>query len=155
MAGKKITNELDADYRLIGVAALLKEYKFCFHLNSLLGCDFRKLKDLSFEPKDRGRTVTFSVFKAGAETDKNQYVVLANKNAGELLLPEAASFDYIVQVLGKYTDDEMKDMVDNIRLFPGVLLTSEIPIRKVKHRDRLVYEEEKPARPRVHIPKFK
>ena len=82
MAEKKITNDLDTDYRLLGIASALKEYKVCHHLNQLLGCDFRKLPALVFEPKDRIRKTEFSVFKA-EDAEKNTFVVFTNKNMGE------------------------------------------------------------------------
>ncbi|MDB5282678.1 MAG: IPExxxVDY family protein [Bacteroidota bacterium] len=143
MADKKIKNELDNDYRLVGIATSLKEYKLCHHLNQLLGCDLRKLDALEFEPKDRSRKIQFSVFKAGDENDKNTFVVFTNKNLGEFLLPEVGNFDYIIQVLGKFADEELQLVVENIKQFPEVVMSTEIPVKKIKSRERLVYEEEK------------
>ena len=101
MAEKKIKNELNTDYKLVGIASSLKEYKLCYHLNLLLQSDFRKLKDLVFEPTDRTRKVQFSVFKGGEETDRNYYIVFSNKNLDEVLLPEISNFDYILQIHGR------------------------------------------------------
>ena len=83
MADKKIINELSIDYKLVGLASSLKEYKLCYHLNNLLNCDFRKLNDQTFEPTDRSRVIQFSVFKSGEEQDKNQFIVFSNKNLNE------------------------------------------------------------------------
>src|SRR4051812_44093990 len=118
MAEKRIKNELVADYKLVGIASSLKEYKLCFHLNNLLNCDFRKLKDLVFEPTDRTRKVQFSVFKAGEEEDKNLFFVFTNKNMQDVLLPEISNFDYVLQVLGKCEPDEVKTLVEGIKQFP-------------------------------------
>ena len=129
MAEKKITNDLDTDYRLLGIASALKEYKVCHHLNQLLGCDFRKLPALVFEPKDRIR--------------KNTFVVFTNKNMGEYLLPEISNFDYIVQIRGKFTDDYILNLMEGIRKFPEVVMCLEVPLKKIKSKERLSYEEEK------------
>jgi hypothetical protein len=142
MAEKKITNDLDTDYRLVGIASALKEYKVCHHLNQLLGCDFRKLQALVFEPKDRSRKTEFSVFKA-EDAEQNTFVVFSNKNMGEYLLPEISNFDYLVQIRGKFTDEGMQDLMDGIRKFPEVVMCLEVPLKKIKSKERLSYEEEK------------
>ena len=155
MAEKRIKNELDTDYRLAGIATSLKEYKLCYHLNQLLGCDFRKLKDLIFEPKDRTRSTQFSVIKAGDDADKNQFIVFSNKSSGEYLLPEVSNFDYIIQVWGKYDDEDMRLLVEAIKQFPEVVMSAEIPVKKIKSKERLVYEEEKPAQKLITTKRFK
>ncbi len=155
MADKRISYEFGTDYRLIGIAASLREYKLCFHLNGLLGCDFRKLKDLVFEPKDRGRSVQFSVFKAGDETTPHQYLIFANKNLGEALLPEVSNYDYLLQIFGRQPEDDLKDLLDGIRAFPEVVMATEIPLKKVKSKDRLIYEEEKPVQKLINRKKLK
>lgn len=154
MAEKRIKNELDTDYRVVGVATSLKEYKLCYHLNQLLECDFQKLKDVSFEPTDRTRTSQFSVLKAKATDGQTVYMVFANKNNGELLLPEAGSFDFLLQVTGRTEDDFIHGIIESVKLFPDVLLTAEIPLKKIKNKERLVYEEEKPARKLITPKRF-
>lgn len=155
MAEKKITNDLTTDYKLIGVASSLKEYKLCYHLNALLECDFKKLKDLIFEPTDRSRKIQFSVFKAGDDDDKNQFIVFTNKNLQDVLLPEISNFDYVIQVLGKCDDEAVKSLVDGIKAFPEVLMTAEIPLKKIKSKERLVYEEEKAVQKLITPRRFK
>ena len=145
MAEKKIANDLPADYQLIGIAASLKEYKLCYHLNQLLAADFQKLTDLVFESKDRSRQVQFSVFKSGEERDLVQYMVFSNKNLNEVLLPEISNFDFILQIHGRLDPDEIKTLIDGIKQFPEILLTAEIPVKKIKSKERLVYREEKPV----------
>jgi hypothetical protein len=146
MAEKRIKNELDDDYILVGIASSLKEYRLCHFMNLLLGCDFKKLEDLVFESRDRGQNVQFSVFKAGEEDiDRNQFVVFTNKYLGQHLLNEVSNFDYILQIWGKYSDEELHVLMDGIKLFPQTVMTAEVPLKKVKTRERLVYHEEKPA----------
>ncbi|MFN8321850.1 MAG: IPExxxVDY family protein [Chitinophagales bacterium] len=155
MADKKIINELSIDYKLVGLASSLKEYKLCYHLNNLLNCDFRKLNDQTFEPTDRSRVIQFSVFKSGEEQDKNQFIVFSNKNLNEVLLPEISNFDYVIQIKGKYSEDEMGALMNGIKQFPEVVMTAEIPLKKIKSKDRLVYREEKITQKPVTRKRFK
>lgn len=146
MAEKRIKNELDEDYILVGIASSMKEYRLCYYLNLLLGCDFRKLDDLIFESKDRGPNIQFSVFKAGEEEeDRNQFVVFTNKYLGQHLLTEVSQFDYILQIWGRYSDEELHVLMDGIKLFPNTVMIAEVPLKKIKTRERLVYREEKPV----------
>ncbi len=124
MADKKLTNDLDTDYRLAGIATSLKEYKLCYYLNRLLDCDFKKLEPLTFEPKDRSRKIQFSVFKAEQGDTNNAYIVFTNKNMGEFLLPEVSNFDYIVQITGKFKDENMRKMLDGIKKLEEVVLST-------------------------------
>ena len=155
MADKKIINELSIDYKLVGLASSLKEYKLCYHLNNLLNCDFRKLNDQTFEPTDRSRVIQFSVFKSGEEQDKNQFIVFSNKNLNEVLLPEISNFDYVIQIKGKYSEDEMSALMNGIKQFPEVVMTTEIPLKKIKSKDRLVYREEKITQKPITRKRFK
>lgn len=143
VADKKITYQLDADYRLIGLATGMKEYKLCFHLNRLLGCDFQKLPDLIFEAKDRTRSSQFSVLKAGDESSPARYFVFGNKNMGEYLLPEFSDYDYLIQVPGNPENETITAILEAIRSLPEVALAAEIPLKKAKSKDRLIYNEEK------------
>jgi hypothetical protein len=148
MADRKFKNELDSDFRLIGIATPLKEYKLCFYLNQILGCDFRKLEPITFEPKDRGRKAEFSVFKADEQETNNAYVVFTNKNAGDFLLPEVSNFDYIMQITGKFTAESLKKLINSIMQASDVVLTTEIPVKKIKSKERLIFFEEKPVQTR-------
>ena len=154
MADKKITNDPDSDYRLVGIATALKEYQVCHHLNQLVGCDFRKLEALVFEPKDRTRKIEFSVFKA-EDASQNTYIVFSNKNLGEYLLPEISNFDYIVQLRGKFTDDDVTTLMDGIKQFPQVVMCLEVPLKKIKSKDRLSYQEEKEVHRLISPRRFK
>lgn len=155
MAERKIKNELSTDYILVGIASSLKEYKLCYHLNQLLACDFKKLKDLIFEPTDRTRKIQFSVFTGCDEGDRNQFIVFSNKNLDEVLLPEIGNFDYILQIHGKFEEEEMKNLMEGIREFPEVVMTAEIPLKKIKSKERLVYEEEKPVQKLISPKRFR
>ena len=154
MADKKITNDPDSDYRLVGIATALKEYQVCHHLNQLVGCDFRKLEALVFEPKDRTRKIEFSVFKA-EDASQNTFVVFSNKNLGEYLLPEISNFDYIVQLRGKFADDDVTTLMDGIKQFPQVVMCLEVPLKKIKSKDRLSYQEEKEVHRLISPRRFK
>lgn len=146
MAENKIKNEPETGYLLAGVASSLKNYKLCFHLNQLLSCDFRKLKDVSFDSTDRNRNNQFGVFRAYREADEVCFTVFDNKIPGGLLLPEVSNFDFIIRVDGKFAQEKMKQLVEDIQQLPQVVMCAEIPLKKIRSRERLIYEEDKEPR---------
>ena len=81
--------------------------------------------------------------------------MFSNKNLNEVLLPEISNFDYVIQVQGKYTEEEMSALMNGIKQFPEVLMTAEIPLKKIKSKDRLVYREEKTIQKPVIRKRFK
>lgn len=146
MAEKKIKNEPDTGYRLAGVATSMREYKFCHHLNQLLHTDFRKLKDISFDPAEPNHP-QFGVFRAEQTDEEVCYTVFVNKVPGACLLPEVSNFDYIIRVDGESENAGMNIILENIQSrVPGVVMCAEIPVKKIKSRERLIYEEEKEPR---------
>lgn len=144
MKEKRITAEFKFDFRLIGIATTLKEYRFCFFLNELLGCDFVKLKDQNVESKDRSSTQTFSVFKGTSANRKSTFFVFSNKNSGQFLLPELNEFDFLLMIRGEMEDEELLNLNEGVSRLNQVLLCSVIPPKKIKNLNRIVYHEEKP-----------
>jgi len=145
MAEKKIKNEPQNDYRLIGFATSLREHKLCFHLNTILNTDFRKISNLIFESADRSRSIEFSVLSSPDAEQKNDFIVFANKNLGDVLLPEISQFDYVMKIKGKIDDSELEAQIEAISVLPNMLMCTEISLKKIKNKERLEYEEEKPT----------
>lgn len=143
MAEKKIKNELQSDYRLIGFATSLREHKLCYHLNKVLAADFRKLTNLVFETSDRTRKMEFSVLSSSGNEQKNDYIVFANKNLGDVLLPEITQFDFVMKISGKLSDEELSDQLEAMGQLPDIMFCTEIALKKIKNKERLEYEEEK------------
>ncbi|MCS6933797.1 MAG: IPExxxVDY family protein [Chitinophagales bacterium] len=148
MSARTIQNRFEDDYRLIGIATTLKEYRLAYLLNELLGCDFRKIKDIIFESAARERNVFFSVMKAEGNYGKTIYVFFANKNGTDVLLPEAGTFDYLLKLQGECSDEHIHAVCTQVQQWEEVVMCCEIPLERVKNKERLIYEEElKSVRP--------
>ena len=46
---KNLTEEFFEDTRLLGIIASIKDYQLCWHLNSLMGMDFRINNDIEIQ----------------------------------------------------------------------------------------------------------
>lgn len=142
MKEKRLDTGFDTDYRLIGIASALREYRLCFFLNKIMECDFLKLNDHIIESKDRTRAHTFSVFKAEDSNFKNTFFVFSNKGVGDYMLPEFSNFDYLLMIKGELENEQMSNYIDAISNMESVLLCTEIPVARIKNKNRLVYLEQ-------------
>ena len=52
-------------------------------------------------------------------------------------------------------EEELKNLIAGIKQFPEVMMTAEIPLKKIKSRERLEYEEEKPVHKLILPKRFK
>jgi hypothetical protein len=145
LAGKKITTETDKDFKLVGIGTTLRDYKLCYHIAEVLESEFIKMNGHDLDTKDRSTKITFSVFKSERNAAKTLLLLFANKSMGETLLPEAASFDFLLKITGSFP--ELKEMIRQLKLLPEIIAIAEIPPKTIKHPERLQYEEiiEKPA----------
>ena len=144
MSDRKITSEPDKNFKLIGIATSERDYRLCYMLSEAMGWEITRLPNQEVELKDRSIKMSLSVFKAVHDLTHSTFYLFANKNMGELLLPEAGNFDYLLKTEGSYKG--IKDLVKKIKAIDAVLAVSEISVKTLKNWDRLAYEEpvEKP-----------
>ena len=57
---KNLTEEFFEDTRLLGIMAPIKDYQLCWHLNNLMGMDFRINNDIEIQLTKKKRDYFFS-----------------------------------------------------------------------------------------------
>ena len=139
MTERKITSEPDKNFRLIGIATSERDYRLCFMLSEAMDWEITRLPNQEIELKERSLKMSLSVFKVVHELTHSTFYLFANKNMGELLLPEAGNFDYLLKTDGAYKGT--KDLLKKIKQIDAVLTAAEIPVKTLKNYDRLAYEE--------------
>jgi hypothetical protein len=95
----------------------------------------------------------FSVLSSSGNEQKNDYIVFANKNLGDVLLPEIVQFDYVMKVSGKISAEEISEQLEVIGQLPDMMLCKEIELKKIKNKERLEYEEEKVTQKLMRVKK--
>jgi hypothetical protein len=144
MTERKITSEPDKNFKLIGIASAERDYRLCYMLTEALDWQFARLPNHEIELRERTAKLSVGTFRAVQQVTGLVFYLFANKLNGELLLPEAASFDYLLKTEGSYKG--IKELLKKIKQVESVLTASEIPVKSLKNLDRLAYEEpvEKP-----------
>jgi hypothetical protein len=133
----KLLDEPEEDFRLIGIATTLKEYKIGYELNRILNTEFEKKADIQFENKERGRTLSFGLLMAANEQEDVQYFIFNNRNLGETLLPQLSDYDYLLKIEGNVSAQQISAALEGIKALKEVIICAEIPLDKIKQAGRL------------------
>jgi len=128
------------DTRLLGIMVPLKDYQFCWHLNSLLGIDFRINHEIEIGLKKKKRDYFFSIFEYCEPTGSLSHYLYNNQFEGEYLLPEFKHLDFLWLMKDDHVSDTtLQQIIRSIRTIAGLQLVVELTNEKIKHKEHLVF----------------
>jgi hypothetical protein len=128
------------DSRLLGIMAPVKDYQFCWHLNSNIGLDFRVNNDIEIKLIKKNRSYFFTVYEYEEPTKFLSHYVYNNQFDGEYLLPEFKHLDFLWLMKGdEVCDEALKETIATIRTIPSVQLVTELASEKIKNKEHLVF----------------
>ena len=138
------TDELTHDFfentRLLGVVAPIKDYQFCWHLNRLMGMDFRINQEICIQLKKKKRNYFFAVYEFVEPTGSLSHYIYNNQFDGEYLLPEFRHVDFLWMMKGDMVDDiSLLQKIETIRLINEVQLVMELTNEKIEHKEHLIF----------------
>ena len=137
---KDLTNEFFEDTRLLGIMAPVKDYQFCWQVNSLLGMDFRINNEIEIQLTRKKRDYFFAVYEFSEPAGSLCHYIYNNQFDGEYLLPEFRHLDFLWMTKGDHVNDErLHQLIDFIRTINGVQLVVELTNEKIKNKDHLVF----------------
>ena len=135
-----LTTEFFEETRLLGIMAPVKDYQFCWHLNSSMGMDFRINNDIEIQLNKKKRTYFFSVYEYCEPTGSLAYYIYNNQFDGEYLLPEFRHLDFLWLMKGDIvTQESLQETINSIRAINGVQLVIELTNEKIKNKEHLVF----------------
>lgn len=136
---EELTADFFCDTRLLGIVAPVKNYKFCWYLNNMLGYNFRLDTDIDKQLRKRTRQYYFSVYRH-VEHDFLSYYLFHNHCDGEYLLPEFSHIDFLFLMKGDYVDDgKCNNIISSIKSISGVQIVLELTNEKIKNKEHLVF----------------
>ena len=135
-----LTTEFFDETRLLGIMAPVKDYQFCWHLNSSMGMDFRINNDIEIQLNKKKRTYFFSVYEYCEPTGSLAYYIYNNQFDGEYLLTEFRHVDFLWLMKGDIvTQESLQETINSIRAINGVQLVIELTNEKIKNKEHLVF----------------
>lgn len=137
---KELTEDFFSDTRLLGIMAPVKDYQFCWHLNSTIGLDFRMNNDIEIKLIKRNRNYFFAVYEYCEPTGSLSHYVYNNQFDGEYLLPEFKHLDFLWLMKGdEVTDTALQQTIQSIRMIERVQVVVELTNEKIKNKEHLVF----------------
>ncbi|MBC7687096.1 MAG: IPExxxVDY family protein [Aquabacterium sp.] len=135
-----IAREFFEDAVLLGIVAPIKDYQFSWHLNQLLGFDFRIKHDYEIELTKKARRYFFSIYEFAVPSTSLIHYLYNNQFDGEYLLPEFKHLDFVWLIKGEYVaQDELKALMHTIKSMPNVQLVNEMTNEKIKNKQHLIF----------------
>lgn len=126
--------------KLLGIMAPMKDYQFCWQLNTLLGIDFRINNELEIQLNKKGRNYFFSVYEYSEPSAFLKHYLYNNQHDGEYLLPEFKHLDFLWLLKDDFVSDEaLQHLVQSIRTVNGVQLVIELTNEKIRNKEHLVF----------------
>ena len=137
---KELTHDFFEDTRLLGIMAPVKDYQFCWHLNSSIGLDFRINNDIEIQLTKRNRNYFFAVYEFCEPTGSLAHYVYNNQFDGEYLLPEFRHLDFLWLMKGdEVSNESLQQTIQTIRTIDSVQLVLELTNEKIKNKEHLVF----------------
>ncbi len=129
---------------VIGIVAPVKDYKFCWFINTNTSLDFRKTQEQALHLRKQKadtayREYVFSVYECDDPIHGHQHILYANTCDGEYLLPELKNFDFIWLIQGvDVVHYKGNDVVELLKGLSVVQLCTIISPKLITHKSHLI-----------------
>lgn len=135
-----LAEEFFEDSKLLGIVAPIKDYQFSWHLNQVLGIDFRVNNDIEIQLTKKQRKYFFSIYEYAVPAITLVHYLYNNQHDGEYLLPEFKHLDFLWLIKGDpISADDLKMLMTSIRTIPAVQLVTEMTNEKIKNKQHLIF----------------
>ena len=132
---ESIAQEFFENAVLLGIVAPIKDYLFSWHLNQILGLNFRVNTDIEIQLSKQQRKYFFSIYEYAVPSTSITHYLYNNQFDGEYLLPEFKHLDFVWLIKGEFISaEELKTLMQSIKSIPGVQLVNEMTNEKIKNK---------------------
>jgi len=137
---KNLADDFFEDSKLLGIMAPIKDYQFCWHLNNVMGMDFRINNDIEIQLNKRKRNYFFAVYEFSEPTGSLSHYLYNNRFDGEYLLPEFKHLDFLWLMRGDVVaEQDLQETINSIKAINGVQLVVELTNEKIRNKEHLVF----------------
>ena len=136
----ELTQDFFEDTRLLGIMAPIKDYQFCWNLNSRMGIDFRINHEIEIQLTKKKRNYFFAVYEFSEPTGSLSHYLYNNRFDGEYLLPEFKHLDFLWLMKGDIVNENtLQETISQIRSINDVQLVIELTNEKIRNKEHLVF----------------
>ena len=125
--------------RLLGIMSQLKNYRFCWLMNSTLNFDFRLNTEIEIQMKKKGRNYFFDVYSFFETDNELEHYIYNNQFEGEYLLPEFKHFDFLWLIKADIIPEEnLASLQQSLKKINGIQLVTELTKEKIRNKENLI-----------------
>ena len=136
----QLTEDFFENSRLLGIMAPVKDYQFCWHLNTNIGLGFRSNNEIEIRLLKKKRWYYFGVYDYCEPTRFLSHYIYNNQFDGEYLLPEFKHLDFLWLMKGdEVSDISLQETILSIKTINSVQLVIELTNEKIKNKEHLVF----------------
>ncbi len=124
---------------LLGIMSQLKNYRFCWLINSTLNFDFRLNTEIEIQLKKKGRNYFFDVYSFFETDHESEHYIYNNQCEGEYLLPEFKHFDFLWLIKADIIPKEnLANLQQSLKKINGIQLVTELAKEKIRNKENLI-----------------
>jgi hypothetical protein len=123
----------DNNFKLIGIASHLRDYKLSWLLNKELNFKFAHSDDLAIS-SDQSIFHKFSTYKYEIEGGLC-FSLIANRSEMAVLIKDHKNLDYILKIDGEISDTILTELIEKIKKLKNILTAFEILPGALKARE--------------------
>jgi hypothetical protein len=135
-----LDEEVDYDFKLIGISCHEKDYRLCWGINSVTELNLeRQPRDVQPIPTKKKPEVSSHPLFSGFEyDDENEYHLIVNRTPEGYLIPEKPQADYLLLIRDNFPID-LEQLCRDIKSIPFVLTVFMLEPETLKSRDNLIF----------------
>ena len=138
LKAKVHTLSSDKEFKLIGIASHLSDYKLSWLLNEELNFKFRQSDEINFEAQKSIEANKFSVYKSEDEDD-TLYTLYSNRSDKAILLKALKNIDFILKIEGELSNPQLLELIEKIKKLKNILTVFEIDQNTLKAKERELF----------------
>lgn len=127
------------DTCLLGIGSSLRVFQLCWHVNRMLGMEFRHYMELKCQLSNKAKTGYFPVYEYVESSCFTNHYLYCNHYRAEYLLPELKHLDFFWLMQGSYySAEEVEALMENLRRIREVQLVTAINLTDIKNLEHLM-----------------
>lgn len=134
-----LEQELEFDFKLLGISSHVKNYRLCWTVNKSLGLDLIKLdEEIIIRLKNEGDPISFSVYYYMDDESEVEFELICNRHEDGYLIPELKKADYFLKV-SEYYDLGVDTLIHILRKANLINMAFEIDVDSLRSKQNLLH----------------
>ncbi len=143
-AEKKKTVKLKVDHSInfiiIGISSHENDYRLVWAINNSFNTGFVRVDNLSLFDKKLDDMMEFSKYTYQDEDKCLKFNLISNRCPDGFLFPQVKNFDYLFQIYGEITEEEIKDLLRKLKSVQVISAVFLLPPEKLKGAGQILME---------------